>query len=129
KRGAVRCMVRSLRDSAVLAGDCSDMARLVFPATGVLIVSGAEGNWVVSSMRAMWIAANSRYDIRFLGRVRMKVFYFDPDRYPGLPDHSCMLTVSPLLRELFRTLAESPERVGLCRRSSLMGELMAEKVV
>lgn len=128
-RSSFRCTVRSFRDSAVLTGDRSEMARLAFPATGVLIVSGADGNWVVSSARAMWLAPNSRHDIRFLGQVRMKVFYFDPDRYPGLPGHSCVLTVSPLLREIFRTLAERPERAGLCRRSSLMGELVAEKVV
>lgn len=124
-----RCTVSSFRDSAVLCGDHSETARLIFPATGALIVSGEQGNWVVSSSRALWLASNTRHDIRFLGDVRMKAFYFDPCRFPDLPDTCCVVTVSPLLREIFRTLAERPERTGLCRRSSLMGELMVEKIV
>ncbi|MDN5843230.1 MAG: helix-turn-helix transcriptional regulator [Alcaligenaceae bacterium] len=128
-QSSFRCTISSFRDSAVLCGDRSEAARLVFPATGVLIVSGEHGNWVVPSSRALWLASKARHDIRFLGDVRLKVFYFDSQRYPSLPDTSCVVTVSPLLREIFRTLAESPERAGLCRRSSLMGELMAEKIV
>src|SRR3546814_11681033 len=62
-QSAFRCTVRSFRDSAVLCGDRSEAARLVFPATGALIVSGEHGNWVVSSSRALWLAPNARHDI------------------------------------------------------------------
>lgn len=122
------CVVQSFPDSVVMSGNRSEMARLVFPAMGVLIVSSPMGNWVVSSSHAIWLAPNIEHDIRILGSVRMKSFYFDPVSATNLPEHSCVLTVSPLLREVIRTLAESPGGVGRCRRTLLMGELMLEKV-
>lgn len=123
------CVVQSFPDSAVMAGDRSEMARLVFPAMGVLIVSSPMGNWVVSSSHAIWLAPNVEHDIRILGSVRMKSFYFDSTCAALVPEHSYVLPVSPLLREIIRSLAESPETVGRCRRTSLLGELMIEKVL
>lgn len=112
-----------------MTGDRSEMARLVFPAMGVLIVSSPVGNWVVSSSHAIWLAPNVEHDIRILGSVRMKSFYFDSACTAFLPEHSCVLAVSPLLREVIRSLAENPGTVGRCRRTLLLGELMIEKVV
>ncbi|MBV6273697.1 helix-turn-helix transcriptional regulator [Alcaligenaceae bacterium CGII-47] len=112
-----------------MTGNRSEMARLVFPAMGVLIVSSPVGNWVVSSAHAIWLAPNITHDIRILGSVRMKSFYFDPTCAMTLPEHSCVVPVSPLLREIFRSLAEYPTAVGRCRRTRLMGELMIEKIV
>jgi AraC-like DNA-binding protein len=123
------CEIQSFPDSVVVARDRSEMARLVFPAMGVLIVSSSSGNWVVSSSHAIWLAPNVEHDIRILGSVRMKSFYFDPQCSAALPEHSCVLAVSPLLREVIRALAERPEAVGQCRRTLLMGELIIEKVV
>lgn len=122
------CVVQSYPDSEVMKSNRSEMARLVFPAMGVLIVSSPIGNWVVSSSHAIWMTPNVEHDIRILGSVRMKTFYFDPNSSANLPDASCVLTVSPLMREMIRSLAESPTKVGRCRRTLLMGELMLEKV-
>src|SRR5690606_39436574 len=103
---------------------------LIFPATGVLLASGEDGHWVVSSSCALWLAGGGRrHHIRALGSVRMKSFVFEAHGPLELPGRSCMLHVTPLLREVMRSLARYGEEPPASRRVALLRELLLEKII
>jgi len=77
-----------------------DWDQLVYATDGVMTVSTALGSWVVPSRRAVWIPAGELHDVRMTGRVRMRTLYVRPDLARDAPRICCVLSVSPLLREL-----------------------------
>ncbi|MER1968154.1 AraC family transcriptional regulator [Castellaniella sp. GW247-6E4] len=128
-RDALCCSVQSLPDASVLTDFGCGRPRLAFPATGTLLVASDAGHWVVSSSRAIWLLGRDRPRIRALGNVRMKSFVFDPECSPELPDHSCVLHVTPLLREVMRSLTGYGSQAQSSRKALLLGELLLEKVI
>ncbi len=58
------------------------------------------GQWVVPPHRAVWIPAGVEHAVRMTGQVRMRTLYFRPDISGCLPESCCVITVTPLLREL-----------------------------
>jgi AraC-like DNA-binding protein len=75
-------------------------AQLVFASTGVMTVTTEKGFWVVPPQRAVWVPAAMEHHIRTTGQVSMRSLYILPDRVSGLPEDCCVVSVSPLLREL-----------------------------
>ncbi len=128
-RFALSCSVQDIPDATVLEDPGCGRPRLMFPATGVLLVSSDTGHWVVSSSRAIWLAAHGRHHIRALGNVRLKTFLFEPDCSPDLPAQSCVLHVTPLLREVMRSLTRYGNPARPSRKAALLGELLLEKVI
>jgi AraC-like DNA-binding protein/quercetin dioxygenase-like cupin family protein len=74
--------------------------QLLYAITGVMIVQSAAGSWVVPPNRALWLAAGVEHEVRMSGDVQMRTAYIDAARVGGLPPQSCVINVSPLLREL-----------------------------
>ena len=77
-----------------------DRACLIYPAEGVVSVETAEGHWVVPPQRAVWVPAGVSDQTRMTGRVAMRALMLDKTAVPGLPERSCVVGVTPLLREL-----------------------------
>jgi AraC-like DNA-binding protein len=75
-------------------------AQLVFASTGVMTVTTEKGLWVVPPQRAVWVPTAMEHYIRMTGQVSMRSLYIIPDTISGLPDDCCVVSVSPLLREL-----------------------------
>lgn len=75
--------------------------QLLYAIEGVMIVRSAEGTWVVPPNRAVWLVAGLAHEVRMCGAVKIRTVFVDPAAAPGLPETSCVFTVSPLLRELF----------------------------
>lgn len=74
--------------------------QLLYAITGVMIVQSAAGSWVVPPNRALWLEAGVEHNVRMSGDVQMRTAFIDAARVSGLPTTSCVINVSPLLREL-----------------------------
>lgn len=83
-------------------------AQLLYAGSGVMRVETEAGCWVVPPVRGVWIPAATAHRVIMLGAVEMRTLYIRPDAAPGLPDHCCLLEVSPLLRALILALLDEP---------------------
>jgi len=83
-----------------------DVQQLVYPSSGVLVISAAAGTWVVPPQRAVWIPASVPHAHRAHGPTQMRTLAFPPaaSADPPLPASPAVLAVSPLLREIIVAL-------------------------
>ncbi|MDQ0474290.1 AraC family transcriptional regulator [Labrys wisconsinensis] len=75
-------------------------AQLLYAIAGVMVVRSAAGSWVVPPNRAAWLPAGLEHEVRMCGEVKIRTVFVDPAAAPHLPADSCVVAVSPLLREL-----------------------------
>ena len=81
-----------------------DRAQLVYASVGVMSVTTAEGTWVVPPQQAVWVPAGVVHEVVSKGPRSMRTLYFHPQALAGLPEHCCVLRISPLLREIILRL-------------------------
>ena len=74
--------------------------QLLHAIEGVMIVRSALGSWVVPPNRAVWLAPGLEHDVRMCGDVKIRTVFVDSSVSADLPRTSCVIAVSPLLREL-----------------------------
>ena len=79
--------------------------QLAYATSGVVTVTTAQDIWVVPPQRAVWIPARIEHDIRTTGSVSMRNTYIGQREVPWLPSNCCVVTVTPLLRELISRAA------------------------
>ncbi len=82
--------------------------QLAFATSGVITVTTAQGIWVVPQQHAVWIPARIEHDIRTTGSVSMRNTYIRQGEFPWLPSNCCVVTVTPLMRELILRAADFP---------------------
>ena len=75
-------------------------SQLLYASSGVMTVTTHIGNWVVPPLRAVWIPVLTKHQINISGHLSMRTLYIDPAFFPGPSDECCVITVSPLLKEL-----------------------------
>ena len=82
-------------------------AQLLYAISGVMVVETEAGIWVVPPTRGVWVPAWVAHGIRMSGEPRMRGV-----RRAGaaahLPTQCCVLSISPLLRELMAAATEVP---------------------
>jgi AraC-like DNA-binding protein len=83
-------------------------SQLLYASTGVMTVTTDEGIWVVPPLRAVWIPAQTQHQIKASGNLSMRTLYIEPGHCDGTPEHCCVVTVSPLLRELILHAVKMP---------------------
>jgi AraC-like DNA-binding protein/quercetin dioxygenase-like cupin family protein len=74
--------------------------QLLYAIEGVMIVRSTAGTWVAPPNRAIWLVAGLEHEVRMCGDVKIHTVFVDPQAEGRLPSESCVLAVSPLLREL-----------------------------
>ncbi len=79
------------------------MGELTFAIDGVMVVNSPDGYWVVPPSRVLWLAPKVKARIRTLGKVRTCSVLLNAVA-SGLPLQSCVVPLSPLLRELLYAL-------------------------
>lgn len=75
-------------------------AQLLYASRGVMQVYTPDGVWVVPPQRAVWLPPQTKHEVRSPGALSLRNLYFAPEICAGLPASCCVVTVSPLLREL-----------------------------
>jgi len=93
----------SVRDSdgpTYVPEHCHRRAQLLYASKGILQVSTELGIWVVPSNQAVWVPANTIHEVMTRGAVSTHSLFFKPAHSVHLLDTCCVVTISPLLREL-----------------------------
>lgn len=76
-------------------------AQLLYAVSGVMRVTTDIGVWVVPPQRAVWIPPGIEHHVKAQGTaLSLRSLYIDVSKRGELPDECCVVTVSPLLREL-----------------------------
>jgi len=83
-------------------------SQLLYASSGVMTVMTDGGIWVVPPFRAVWIPPRTHHQIKASGNLSMRTLYIDPDHCVGTPEQCCVVTVSPLLRELILYAVRMP---------------------
>lgn len=84
--------------------------QLVYPSSGLLIVSTAAGSWVVPPQRAVWLPAGVAHAHQAYGVTQMRTVAFPMDVNPLGLAQPTVLSVSRLLRELIIAITAGPAR-------------------
>ncbi len=102
--------------------------QLLYAIEGVMIVRSAEGSWVVPPSRALWLAASLEHDVRMSGEVKIRTVFIDATAIRHLPARSCVIEVSPLLRELVVAAVHVPRDYEEGSRDDRLMRLVADEV-
>ena len=84
--------------------------QLVYPSSGLLIVSTASGSWVVPPQRAVWLPAAVAHAHQAYGATQLRTVAFGVHVNPLGLTQPTVLSVSGLLRELIIALTDDPAR-------------------
>jgi len=82
--------------------------QLMYSPRGLMRVSTQKGAWTLAPMRALWIPAGVTHEVRMVGEISMRSVYLEQDAVPWHWDECCVLTVTPLMRELILMLNDNP---------------------
>lgn len=102
--------------------------QLLFAIEGVMIVQSSAGTWVVPPNRALWLTAGTDHCVRMSGDVKMRTVYIDATEIGGLPETTCVINVSPLLRELVIAAVKVPADYRDGARNERLMRLMVDEL-
>ena len=119
-------LCRDFTDSTLITGNSHAMGALLLPLSGAIVVSSSRGHWVVGTNNVLWLAPHTAYKLRMVGKVRLRSLHLNPYGLEGVPQESCMLCVTPLIRELISETAGVSARAGDRRARSLVAALLEE---
>ncbi len=74
--------------------------QLIYACRGVMTVTTGQGIWVVPTQRAVWIPSPLPHTVRMISAVSLRTLYLKRKLARSLRSNCCVVTVSPLLREL-----------------------------
>ena len=84
--------------------------QLLYPSSGLLIVSTPGGSWVVPPQRAVWLPAAVAHAHQAYGATQLRTVAFGVHVNPLGLTQPTVLSVSRLLRELIIALTDDPAR-------------------
>src|ERR1700759_2843805 len=97
--------------------------QLVYPSSGLLIVSTRNGSWVVPPQRAVWLPAAVAHAHQAYGATQLRTVAFPVDVNPLGLTQPTVLSVSRLLRELIIAITDGPSRSGTQQDDDEQGDL------
>lgn len=97
---AMAAMDVNYADGASTGWHSHPRGQLLYAIEGVMIVRSMEGTWIVPPNRALWLAAGLEHDVKMSGEVKIRTVFIDATTVRHMPEKSCVIDVSPLLREL-----------------------------
>ncbi len=83
-------------------------SQLLYASSGVMTVKTNKGVWVVPPLRAVWIPALTRHQINVSGQLSMRTLYIDSTYFSSPSEGCCVISVSPLLKELILYAVNMP---------------------
>ena len=86
-----------------------DDHQIVYASRGVLAVTTSAGSWITPSNRAIWIPAGTAHGHRAYGELELHTVGIPATENALGSSAPTIVTVSPLLRELIKSLTSTPE--------------------
>ncbi|MDR0225463.1 MAG: helix-turn-helix transcriptional regulator [Burkholderiaceae bacterium] len=102
--------------------------QLLYAIEGVMSVRLATGSWLVPPNRGLWIVAGAEHDVRMSGDVKMRTAYIDASAFADLPQRTCVVNVSPLLRELVVAASQVPLDYAQGSRDERLMHLLVDEL-
>jgi AraC-like DNA-binding protein len=102
--------------------------QLIYAATGMIVVGSKEGYWVAPPTRALWLPPGERHWTRTSGNVQLRTVLLRAPTHTLLPNRSCVLNVSPLLREVITALAVRPTGDEMSNRDFALTTLLLNEL-
>jgi AraC-like DNA-binding protein len=85
-----------------------DRAQLLAVTSGSIAVVAEGATFVAPPERAVWVPADTPHETRHLASTRLRTIYIDPAACAALPDHTTVVQVAPLMKELLSAVVERP---------------------
>ncbi|UVA81184.1 HTH-type transcriptional regulator NimR [Pandoraea commovens] len=121
-------MARDLPDRYFIDHHEHVRGQLIYACSGSIIVTTAQGNWVVPPLRAVWVPPKVRHCMQAVGPIEMRTLYFDADHVPLRASDCCVISVSPLLRELIEAVTRIPVDYDMEGRDAAVVKLLYHEI-
>ncbi|MFA5611070.1 MAG: helix-turn-helix transcriptional regulator, partial [Alcaligenes sp.] len=101
---------------------------LLYATEGVLLVQADTGQWLVPPTTAVWLRPGVPHQLNATTAVNVHGLFIDEILAAQLPDHDCVLHVTPLVRELIAALVQVIPQAAPPLRDALLGQLLLEEL-
>lgn len=82
--------------------------QLLYGASGAVLVSTADGSWVIPPERGIWIPAGVEHEVKMLGDVNLRSLYLEPGTIATMPARCEVVGISPFMRSLMLEAVDLP---------------------
>lgn len=89
----------------------------------------SRGTGVVPTNRAFYVAAGLEHEVTMSGEVKIRTALIDERAIPNLPEETCVINVSPLLRELIVAAVQVPLDYASGSRGETLMRLLIEEII
>src|ERR1700734_1297925 len=72
--------------------------QLISGATGVIVLSTAEGAWAMPPKRGLWIPPAKEHRVQMVGAARVQSLWVERPAFPGWPSRCQVVGISPFMR-------------------------------
>lgn len=100
--------------------------QLLYPRTGVIMVTSSQGRWMVPPDHALWIPPEIEHSVDLLGDVHMHSIYVAPGALPDMSGTVRVVGLTDLVRALIAEAVALP--AGHSTRSGLVTALLLEEI-
>lgn len=101
---------------------------LLYATEGVLLVQADTGQWLVPPTTAVWLRPGVPHQLNATTTVNVHGLFIDEILAAQLPDHDCVIHVTPLVRELIAALVRVIPQENPPLRDALLGQLLIEEL-
>jgi AraC-like DNA-binding protein/quercetin dioxygenase-like cupin family protein len=126
--GAVIAISSDYPDGYRVSEHSHSRAQLLHARSGVVLVTSAQGRWMVPRGHAMWIPAHVRHAVETIGDVRMHSVYVAPEGQEGLPSGLRVLGLTELMRSLIAEAVTRPSDPSPEGRAALILALLVAEI-
>ena len=95
-------------DGTVLAAHTHRRGQLLSGATGTLLLSTAQGRWVMPPHCGLWIPPGVPHEVRMIGMVMTRSLYLAPALADTMPGRCEVVALSPFFRSLIGRAIDVP---------------------
>lgn len=97
--------------SADFVSPVHDHARgqLIYAPKGIIMANVDGKSWVLSPTRAAWVTPSAPHSIACLTHSHISTLYVDSALCERLPQDSCLMSITPLFKEMVRKLSSFPD--------------------
>ncbi|WP_246727827.1 helix-turn-helix transcriptional regulator [Chelativorans sp. Marseille-P2723] len=104
-------------------------AQLLYPLSGVVMVSTEGGRWMVPPEHAIWLPPDVDHALDMLGDVQMHSIYVLRGAIDGLPEGLRVFSVTSLMRSLIIEAMAHPRDDPPTARTSLILDLLLHEIL
>lgn len=83
--------------------------QLIYAPKGVIVANVDCKSWILSPTCAAWVRPNVPHSIACLAPSHVATLYVDSAQCARLPQDSCLMSITPLFREMVRKLSGFPD--------------------